>query len=167
MKKIVLALLLVLLPLSISDAYQHEPGGFGRLYWGMPITQVKQSYRTNFFKYGNDGIDIYMVTIPDAHGELGLLGQYSTLCYFQNDRLVMITIPIFRSRNSVDKDYREQLEFLTKLCGAPRTTSKGRKYWSGSVTDMGIDKAPEFIEIILMDKRYVDRLTRETNSRSA
>lgn len=163
MKKVVLALLLLFLPLSMVDAYQHEPSGFGGMYWGIPITQVKQRYRTTFFKYGSQGIDMYMVTIPDACGELGLRGMYSTVCSFQNNRLIMITIPIFRTRATVDKDYEEELGFLTNLCGTPRTAPNGMKMWSGPITCMGLMKRPEFVEIDLMDTRFVVRTVSSKN----
>ena len=160
MKKVILALLLLFLPLSMADAYQHEPSGFGGLYWGMPVTQVKQRYRTTFFKYGSQGIDMYMVTIPDASGELGLRGMYSTVCSFQYNRLIMITIPIFRTRTTVDKDYEEELGFLTNLCGTPRTAPNGMKIWNGPVTCMGLMKRLEFVEIDLMDTRFVVKTVR-------
>lgn len=97
MKKLILTILLFVLPISLIDAYPNEPSGYASMYWGESLNKVKARYNTSFLRYNQARTGaLYMVTIPNAYGELGMLGRVNVICFFDNDRLSHITIPIFR-----------------------------------------------------------------------
>lgn len=106
MKKIILTLLLLTLPLSVVEAYQHESSGFGRLYWGMSVTELKRDYRANFYKYRESNVEQYKFIIPNANGELGLKGKYPIICTFKNNQLLMIEIVLPTTPSTIDENIR-------------------------------------------------------------
>lgn len=154
MKKIILALLLLILPLSAVEAYQHEPSGFGRLYWGMSVTELKKDYRANFYGYKESNVEQYKFIIDNANGELGLTGKYPIICTFKNNQLLMIEIVLPTTPSTIDKTYQNTLSTLTKVCGEPFTL-RGTKVWPGRITFMGLFKREDYVGITMMDAQHL------------
>ncbi len=92
MKKILLVLMLLFLPFFVVEAFPNEPAGYANLYWGESLSNVKRHYATNFIKYNGQAGATYIVSIPDAHGELGVKGQAWAICSFTDNRLWGITL---------------------------------------------------------------------------
>ena len=97
MKKFLFIFLLLLVPLSTACAYPGETEGFGLLRWGMSVSEVKHLYHdaVPVKEINPDCADtVWVVTIPDVHGEMGIDSEVSAACYFSDDRLTIIQLPI-------------------------------------------------------------------------
>ena len=97
MKKFLLTFLLLLVPLSTACAYPGETEGFGLLRWGMSVSDVKHLYHdaVPVKEINPDFADtVWVVTIPDPHGEMGIDSEVSAACYFSDNQLTIIQLPI-------------------------------------------------------------------------
>lgn len=154
MKKLLLILLLILMPFSVAEAFPNEPAGFAKMYWGETLNDVKHNYSTSFLRYyGKTGV-LYMVTIPDAYGELGIKGRSWPICYFYHNKLSSITFFFPREADSLDKDYKDMREYLTSICGRP-VYRNGYDFWYGNTTVMSMHKLKDGFSIILLDSQFM------------
>ena len=161
MKKLILTILLFVLPISLIDAYPNEPSGYASMYWGESHNKVKARYNTSFLRYNQARTGaLYMVTIPNAYGELGMLGRVNVICFFDNDRLSHITIPIFRKPEEIENTYRDSLRDLKSICGTPKYFANSA-VWNGNITMMGLAKNEAGVAIELMDVRYLHKIMNE------
>ena len=151
-KKLILLLCIVFAPFSWALAYQNEPNGYASLYWGENLSNVKKAYNTSFMRYNKNRTGAtYMVFIPNARGELGMLGAVGLLCYFdENNRLSYICIPIPRPKEMVESVYQQTLKDLSSICGKPTEILNDSAVWNGNTTMMAVSKREDAIEINLM-----------------
>ncbi len=157
MKKVLLALLLLLLPLSIVEAYPNEPSGFASLYWGESLSSVKSRYTTDFLEYkGKDGAS-YMVTIPEVRGELGIKGKVFAMCLFHKNRLWEIKLIFPREDAGFAKKLQDERRYLISICGNP-TYINGLYYWTGDTTTMWFTQKEDGYSIDLVDAKFLKQL---------
>lgn len=122
MKKFLFIFLLLLVPLSTACAYPGETEGFGLLRWGMSVSEVKHLYHdaVPVQEINPDCADtVWVVTIPDAHGEMGIDSEVSAACYFSDDRLTIIQLPIDGDTEDIDTIRSHQLNRMISLYGIP------------------------------------------------
>lgn len=157
LKKIVLILCLMFLPVTMAEAYPNEPNGYASLYWGEDISQVQQSYETSFLQYKDMGA-AYLVTIPDARGELGMLGRLYIVCWFDStSSLRGITIFIPRMEYEVESTFKDSIRDIAATCGAP-IIRNGIALWFGKRTRMGVAKMREAVTINLWQTSHIGSL---------
>lgn len=135
MKKFLLAILLLILPWSVADAYRNEPMGFGNLWWNMSVSDMSEQYFPVPQGDTDNGISLYLVRIPDANGELGLKGTQYLRCGFQNDELKNIEIFLLQPKSPEEQDivYKNTVYDLTQLFGKP-VNEEGFPAWFGTST---------------------------------
>lgn len=135
MKKLLLAILLLILPWSVADAYRNEPMGFGHLWWNISVSDMSEQYFPIPQGEGENGSSVYLVRVPDANGELGLKGAQYLLCYFQNDELKNIEIFLLQPKSPEEQDmvYKNTVYDLTQLFGKP-VNEEGATAWYGTST---------------------------------
>lgn len=158
MKKIILMVLLIFMPMSFADAFPNEPNGYGQLYWGESLADVKKTYNTEFLGYAyNYMVSMYLVTIYDTNGELGLTGKVKAICEFTQGRLYSIVIFIGRNPQDIDRSYTSAHNYLTGICGP---SYKQGKYdvWNGKTTLMGLSRSTNGLELYLIDESFVKGL---------
>lgn len=154
LKKIVLILCLMFLPVTMAEAYPNEPTGYALLYWGETINQVQQQYRTGFLQNTKRG-STYSVYIPNANGELGMRGSVLLSCHFDNDLgLNSITIPIPRESNQIASSFRNIVRNIAAVCGEPSYLNNGRALWRGDSTFLGVMVGPGVIMIDINRVKY-------------
>lgn len=140
MKKFLLILLLLLLPFSVARAYPGETKGFGLLRWGMSVSDVKHLYHdaVPVKKINSDFADtVWVVTIPDAHGEMGIDSEVFAACYFSDNRLITIQLPIDGDTEDIDTIRSHQLSRMISLYGIPDIENEqGSTIWEGVVTSI-------------------------------
>ena len=140
MKKFLLIFLLLLVPLSTACAYPGETEGFGLLRWGMSVSEVKHLYHDAIpvKEVNPDCADtVWVVTIPDAHGEMGIDSEVSAACYFSDDRLTIIQLPIDGDTEDIDTIRSHQLNRMISLYGIPDIEDEqGFTIWEGVVTSI-------------------------------
>lgn len=157
LKKIVFILCLMFLPVTMAEAYPNEPNGYASLYWGEDISQVQQSYETSFLQYTDMGAE-YLVTIPDAKGELGMLGRvYIVCCFDSTSSLRGITIYIPRMKYEVESTFKGSIRDIAATCGAP-VIRNGAALWFGKRTIMAVAKKPETVIIDLWQTSHIGSL---------
>ena len=157
LKKVIFILYLLFLPITIAKAYPNEPNGYASLYWGESVGQVQLNYNISYLRYTNRG-NAYLVTIPNANGELGMLGQVSIICYFDNtNSLRSITIFMPRAGYQVESTFYDCIRDIADTCGAP-TMRNGAAVWSGNQTMMAVTKKPDTVTIELMQTSYIGSL---------
>lgn len=140
MKKFLLIFLLLLVPLSTACAYPGETEGFGLLRWGMSVSEVKHLCHDAIpvKEVNPDCADtVWVVTIPDAHGEMGIDSEVSAACYFSDDRLTIIQLPIDGDTEDIDTIRSHQLNRMISLYGIPDIEDEqGFTIWEGVVTSI-------------------------------
>lgn len=140
MKKFLLIFLLLLVPFSTACAYPGETEGFGLLRWGMSVSDVKHLYH-NAVPVKEINLDfadtVWVVTIPDAHGEMGIDSEVSAACYFSDNRLTIIQLPIDGDTEDIDTIRSHQLNRMISLYGIPDIEDeRGATIWEGVVTSI-------------------------------
>ena len=142
MKKFFLIFLLLLVPLSTACAYPGETEGFGLLRWGMSVSEVKHLYHNAFpvKEINPDFADtVWVVTIPDTHGEMGIDSEVSAACYFSDNRLTIIQLPIDGDTEDIDTIRSHQLNRMISLYGIPDIEDEqGATIWEGVVTSISL-----------------------------
>lgn len=157
LKRIVLILCLIFLPVTMAEAYPNEPNGYASLYWGEDISQVKQSYKTSYLQSTDKGA-AYLVTIPDARGELGMLGRVHVICYFDTaGSLNDITIFIPRTIYEVESTFEDSIRDIAATCGAP-VIRNGVALWLGKQTIIAVTKQPDAVSIELAQTSHIESL---------
>lgn len=140
MKKFLLIFLLLLVPFSFACAYPGEKEGFGLLRWGMSVSDVKHLYHdaVPVKKINSDFADtVWVVTIPDAHGEMGIDSEVFAACYFSDNRLITIQLPIDGDTEDIDTIRSHQLSRMISLYGIPDIENEqGSTIWEGVVTSI-------------------------------
>lgn len=140
MKKFLFIFLLLLVPLSTACAYPGETEGFGLLRWGMSVSEVKHLYHdaVPVKEINPDFADtVWVVTIPDAHGEMGIDSEVSAACYFSDNRLITIQLPIDGDTEDIDTIRSHQLNRMISLYGIPDIEDEqGATIWEGVVTSI-------------------------------
>lgn len=140
MKKFLFIFLLLLVPLSTACAYPGETEGFGLLRWGMSVSEVKHLYHdaVPVKEINPDCADtVWVVTIPDVHGEMGIDSEVSAACYFSDDRLTIIQLPIDGDTEDIDTIRSHQLNRMISLYGIPDIEDEqGFTIWEGVVTSI-------------------------------
>lgn len=157
MKKILLVLMLLFLPFSVVEAFPNEPAGYANLYWGESLSNVKRHYATNFIKYNGQAGATYMVSIPDAHGELGVKGHAWAICSFTDNRLWGITLYFPRNDVDIERGFQNQRKYLTSICGEAKY-NKGYYTWFGNTTVMGLSRKKKGYAIDMVDARFMKLL---------
>lgn len=140
MKKFLLTFLLLLVPLSTACAYPGETEGFGLLRWGMSVSDVKHLYHdaVPVKEINPDFADtVLVVTIPDPYGEMGIDSEVSAACYFSDNRLTIIQLPIDGDTEDIDTIRSRQLNRMISLYGIPDIEDEqGFTIWEGVVTSI-------------------------------
>ena len=78
-----------------------------------------------------------MVTIPDAHGEMGIDSEVFAACYFSDNRLITIQLPIDGDTEDIDTIRSHQLSRMISLYGIPDIENEqGSTIWEGVVTSI-------------------------------
>ena len=148
---------LLFLPITITEAYPNEPNGYASLYWGESVNQVQLNYHTSYLRYTNRGV-AYLVNIPNANGELGMLGQVSIICYFDStNSLRSITIFMPREGYQVESTFNDSIRDIAVTCGTP-IMRNGVAVWAGNQTMMAVTKKPDTVTIELMQTSYAGSL---------
>lgn len=155
MKKIILMVLLIFMPISFVEAYPNEPNGYGQLYWGENLHSVEQTYRTDYVGsvFGNQML-VYLVTIPDSNGESGITGTVKAFCGFMQDHLVVIYMSFGDNTLNTNNTYATTAQnYLTTHCGLPIKQGK-IDVWNGKNTFMSFDEIPGGVELKLVDSSF-------------
>lgn len=118
---------------------------------------MKRHYATNFIKYNGQAGATYIVSIPDAHGELGVKGQTWAICFFTDNRLWGITLYFPRNDADIERDFQNKRKYLTSICGEAKY-NKGYYTWFGNTTVMGLSRKKKGYAIDMVDARFMKLL---------
>lgn len=154
MKKFILALLLLFMPISFAEAFPNEPAGLGQLYWGESLKQVQKTYGTEYLGTAyNNMASNYIVKIYDPNGQLGINSPIETICMFTQGKLFAIIVvhPVRPER--LDKVYASAKRYFSAQYG-PAVNHGQFESWVGNTTTMILSKHPEAVFIILADSSF-------------
>lgn len=152
-----LALLFAAAGMPLTEAYPHEPRGFGDMAWGDSVRTVSERYASRYLEETRSGGALYAVNFSDFRDVLGIRGPLVVTAAFDpRGKLVQINVPLSTDNGEeAETAFRKYTENLETLCGAPARAEAETAFWQGGKTNILVQKRKEGILVSFVDARWM------------